>query len=90
MSYTPTVVFDFDGVLHSYVSGWRGATEMPDPPVPGMREVIDELRERGYKVVVVSTRCIGPEGMGAVKRYLKRRVSLSSTSQRISSCVNSG
>ena len=71
MSYTPTVVFDFDGVLHSYVSGWRGATEMPDPPVPGMREVIDELRERGYKVVVVSTRCIGPEGMGAVKRYLK-------------------
>lgn len=71
MSYTPTVVFDFDGVLHSYASGWRGTTEIPDPPVPGMREVIGELRERGYKVVVVSTRCIGPEGTGAVKRYLK-------------------
>ena len=71
MSYKPTVVFDFDGVLHSYASGWRGTTEIPDPPVPGMREVIDELHERGYKVVVGSTRCIGPEGMGAVKRYLK-------------------
>lgn len=71
MSYKPTVVFDLDGVIHSYTSGWKGASEIPDPPVPGMRKVIDELRERGYKVVVVSTRCIGPEGMGAVKRYLK-------------------
>lgn len=71
MSYKPTVVFDLDGVIHSYTSGWKGASEIPDPPVPGMREVIGELRDRGYKVVVVSTRCIGPEGMGAVKRYLK-------------------
>ena len=71
MSYKPTVVFDLDGVIHSYTSGWKGASEIPDPPVPGMRKVIDELRERGYKVVVVTTRCIGPEGMGAVKRYLK-------------------
>lgn len=34
----PTVVFDFDGVIHSYTSGWKGATEIPDPPVPGVRE----------------------------------------------------
>ena len=54
MSYKPTVVFDLDGVIHSYTSGWKGASEIPDPPVPGMRKVIDELRERGYKVVVVS------------------------------------
>ncbi len=27
-----TVVFDFDGVIHSYTSGWKGATVIPDPP----------------------------------------------------------
>lgn len=67
----PTVVFDFDGVIHSYTSGWKGATEIPDPPVPGIREAIQHIRLAGYRVVVVSTRCCGPEGMGAVRRYLR-------------------
>ena len=35
-----TVVLDFDGVIHSYSSGWRGKTCIPDPPVPGIREEI--------------------------------------------------
>ena len=59
MSYKPTVVFDLDGVIHSYTSGWKGASEIPDPPVPGMRKVIDELRERGYKVVVCQPAALG-------------------------------
>lgn len=33
-----TVVFDFDGVIHSYTSGWKGETIIPDPPVPGIKE----------------------------------------------------
>ena len=65
------MVFDFDGVIHSYTSGWKGATEIPDPPVPGIREAIQHIRLAGYRVVVVSTRCCGPEGMGAVRRYLR-------------------
>ncbi len=68
--YKPTVVFDFDGVIHSYKSGWRGAGVIPDPVVPGVVDAIDHLRAHGYKVVVVSTRCASIEGMEAVKDYL--------------------
>lgn len=68
--YKPTVVFDFDGVIHSYKSGWKGAGVIPDPVVPGIAEAIDHLRKHGYMVVVVSTRCASDEGMEAVKRYL--------------------
>src|SRR5262245_57507778 len=31
----PILCLDFDGVLHSYSSGWKGAAVIPDPPVPG-------------------------------------------------------
>lgn len=65
-----TVVFDFDGVIHSYESPWQGASVIPDAPVFGIREAIADIRKL-YKVVVVSTRCIVPEGMKAVKDYLE-------------------
>ena len=70
MNFVPTVVFDFDGVIHSYKSGWQGATEIPDLPVPGIGPAIADIRRNGYKVVVVSTRCATPEGIAAVKDYL--------------------
>lgn len=66
-----TVVFDFDGVIHSYTSGWQGAGVAKDPVVSGIRETIEELRERGYEIVVVSARCSYKEGMKAVERYLE-------------------
>ena len=65
-----TVVFDFDGVIHSYKSGWRGANIIPDPPVPGIGKAITDIREAGYEVVVVSTRCTEPAGYGAVRAWL--------------------
>ena len=39
-----TVVFDFDGVVHGYTSGWQGEDTIPDPPVPGIKEAIEEIR----------------------------------------------
>lgn len=70
MGYKPTVVFDLDGVIHSYASGWQGVDVIPDPPVPLIQEEIERIRKAGYKVVVVSTRCSNPAGMDAVKNYL--------------------
>lgn len=66
-----TVVFDFDGVIHSYTSGWQGAVMIPDPPVPGIKEAIDEIRSAGYEVVVVSTRCAGGTGAAAMAEIWK-------------------
>ena len=65
------VTFDFDGVIHRYDSGWQGATNIPDPPVYGIKEAIDELRNT-YKIVVMSTRCFSEGGIDAIKEWLKK------------------
>ena len=66
-----TVVFDFDGVIHSYKSGWKGDAVIPDEPVKGIGDVIEQIRNLGYKIVVVSTRCITINGIDAVNRWLE-------------------
>lgn len=71
MSYIPTVVFDFDGVIHSYTSGWRGVNTIPDPPVPGIEKALAELHET-YEIVVVSSRCSTQAGVDAINHWLYR------------------
>lgn len=66
------VVFDFDGVIHSYVTPWVDNSVIPDPPVVGIREAITAIRNKGYKVIVVSARFGSSEGMKAVKEYLSK------------------
>jgi hypothetical protein len=69
--FKPIVVFDFDGVIHSYTSGWKGMDVIPDPPVKGVKEFIQELRKT-YQVFVFSTRCAKPEGINAIREYLEK------------------
>ena len=45
-----TIVFDFDGVIHSYTSGWQGISVIPDPVVPEIQAAINYLRMEGYAV----------------------------------------
>lgn len=66
-----TIVLDFDGVIHSYKSGWKGPTVIPDEPVKGIRLAIANMRWCGYEVVVVSTRCTTESGKRAVEEWLK-------------------
>ena len=34
----PILCLDFDGVVHSYKSGWQGVDAIPDPPTEGFFE----------------------------------------------------
>lgn len=67
----PTVIFDFDGVINSYTSGWTGADSTPDPPVEGIKDAIAQIR-RYYRVVVVSSRCYQPGGVEAIRTWLAK------------------
>ena len=44
---------------------------IPDPPVPGIAEAIQNIRKH-YVVAVVSTRCSTPEGIEAVNSWLDK------------------
>lgn len=71
MNVKPTLILDFDGVLHSYSSGWKGADVCCDPPTDGAREAVAKLRER-YFVVVCSSRCHQPGGCAAIRTWLEK------------------
>jgi hypothetical protein len=66
-----TVCLDFDGVIHSYHSGWCGADVIPDPPLHGAREAIARLR-KSFRVVVHSARCHTLAGRNAVTHWLTK------------------
>lgn len=51
-----TIAIDFDGVIHRYSKGWQGMDNAYDPPNPGAIEAIKELKSKGYRLVVFSSR----------------------------------
>lgn len=81
MTKNPIICVDFDGVIHSYASGWKGADVIPDPPVEG---AIDWLMEhlpipepisamgpeyKGPEVVIYSARSSQRGGIKAMKEW---------------------
>lgn len=65
----PILCLDFDGVIHSYASGWKGASVVPDPPVPGAFDFIKRAAEH-FRVAVFSSRSNQPGGIDAMKDWL--------------------
>jgi hypothetical protein len=68
----PILCLDFDGVIHSYSSGWKGADNIPDPPVPGSLEFIRDAQEH-FRVAIFSSRSNQPGGLLAMQTWLERQ-----------------
>ena len=64
---------DFDGVIHSFTSGWRGARNIPDPPVPGALEFILAAQAQ-FTVAILSSRSHQWGGRRAMRRWLAKHV----------------
>ena len=70
MKRRPILCLDFDGVIHSYESGWEGADVIPDPPVSGALEfMFDALT--WFDVQVFSSRSNQPGGIQAMQKWLR-------------------
>jgi len=63
------IVLDFDGVIHSYTSGWQGADVANDPPVPGVREFILAAANE-FKICIISARSNQSGGIRCMAEYL--------------------
>jgi hypothetical protein len=81
MSRAPILAIDFDGVLHSYASGWKGARNIPDPPVEGAIEWLNALVpdidpfgcpiiKPPFRIAIFSTRCRHWGGARAIENWL--------------------
>lgn len=66
----PILCLDFDGVIHSYTSGWKGVAAIPDPPVEGAFAFIEKATEH-FSVAVYSSRSALPEGIEAMQRWFQ-------------------
>jgi hypothetical protein len=64
------ICIDFDGVIHSYSSGWKGIDVISDKPVEGafdwLRRLIDE---EGVEPCIYSSRSQEASGIEAMKKW---------------------
>jgi hypothetical protein len=67
----PILCLDFDGVIHSYQSGWKGVAIIPDPPVPGIGLYILGAIQH-FRIAVFSSRSRSLRGRRAMRRYLRQ------------------
>lgn len=62
---------DFDGVLHSYTSGWQGADKIPDDPVEGAIDwLLDIAASEAFEAHIFSSRSHQEGGIKAMRDWL--------------------
>lgn len=67
----PILLVDFDGVVHSYESGWQGAAVIADPPVEGAFDFLQRA-SKYFDVQIYSARSSLKGGPWAMARWFKR------------------
>jgi hypothetical protein len=65
----PILCLDFDGVIHSYTSGWQGADVISDPPVIGTKEFICRASKM-FEIHIFSSRSNQDGGLSAMQHYV--------------------
>lgn len=70
MADKPTIIVDFDGVIHSYTSGWKGADVIPDEPVPGAFKFLGNALGH-FNVAIFSSRSHQHGGIPAMQQWFK-------------------
>lgn len=49
------IAVDFDGVVHQYSKGWHDGT-IYDPPIHGIKELLQDLKDKGCEILIYTTR----------------------------------
>lgn len=65
----PILCLDFDGVIHTYTSGWKGAHVIPDKIVPGALEFMKAASEH-FHIYIFSSRSHQEGGILAMQLWL--------------------
>lgn len=74
-SFRKAIGLDFDGVLHSYTSGWKGVDVVADEPVPGaIGWLIGMCLYSPYDVFILSVRCNEVKGVEAMQEWLNEHI----------------
>jgi hypothetical protein len=68
----PILCLDFDGVCHSYTSGWKGASVIPDDAVPGLFEFLEQAAPI-FDIQVFSTRSNLVGGIQAMQTWFNEQ-----------------
>lgn len=64
------VCVDFDGVIHQYTSGWKGATVIADGPVEGAFEWLAQMAgDDRFETCIYSSRSKEPGAIEAMKQW---------------------
>lgn len=69
----PILCMDFDGVIHSYTSGWKAADQIPDPPVPGAIAFLSHAKDV-FDVQIFSSRSHQTGGIEAMRQWMRNAV----------------